>query len=341
MNEDTARPEGDYLRAPGRGALVLAAGLLSAVVLYCSGMALEKSYQPAVFCSPFFVGAIVGLFSYRNPVRSSISTILMALGVSILTLREGVVCCVMALPFVLPVTILGAVCGSTLRRYVRGRRARAALWPLLVLSAVTWQAIEGAVDDPSHHPLQGATSWIVIDAPAERVFEALTARDLEVRADWPWFLRIGLPMPSRLHIEPPSEGGRVAGTFSQGVARGHVTAWVPNRALAYSIDRYEITDLPFHITRLGRSPSYGLRAERVEDWLTIVSTRFDLRPLPSGGTELRREIVWRRHLGPGLYFGWLQQTIIQRGQDRLLALIRERVDAGARDDGALLAGVSP
>jgi uncharacterized protein YndB with AHSA1/START domain len=338
----TARPEyEDYLRAPTRTALVLATGLLSAVVLYCSGMALEKSYQPAIFCSPFFVGAIVGLFSYRNPVRGSIYTMLVALAVAVLTLREGVVCCLMALPFVLPITILGAVCGSTLRRYVRGRRALAALWSLLMLTAVTWQAIEGALDEPPHHPLHRAASAIVIDAPPERVFAALTSRDLEVRADWPWFLRIGLPMPSRLHVDRPGDGGSVTGTFSQGVARGHVTEWVPNRALAYSIDRYEIVDLPFHITRLGRSPSYGLRAERVEDWLTIVSTRFDLRPLPSGATELRREIVWRRHLAPALYFGWLQQTIIQRGQDRLLALIRERVTGDRGDDGALIAGVAP
>jgi uncharacterized protein YndB with AHSA1/START domain len=330
----------DVLRAPGRPGLAIAVGLLSAVTLYCSGMALEKSYEPAIFCSPFFVGAIVGLFDVEHPVRNALTTVLVGLGVAILTMREGVVCCLMALPLVLPVTIVGALCTSTLRRYMRGRRARAAFGGFLLLACTAWQAVEGALDDPPNHPLHRATSAVVIDAPPERVFATLTARALEVRQDWPWFLRIGLPMPSRLRVLPPSEGGQVTGTFSQGVARGQVTEWEPGRTLAYSIDRYQITDLPFHITRLGRSPSYGFRAERVEDWLTIVSTRFDLRPLPSGGTELRREIVWRRHLGPALYFGWLQQAIIQRGQDRLLALVRERVATEERS-ATLVAGIVP
>jgi hypothetical protein len=45
-------------------------------------------------------------------------------------------------------------------------------------------------------------------------------------------------------------------------------------------------------------------------------------------------------LAPAFYFGWLQQTIIQRGQDRLLALVRERVikTPAAKD---LIAAASP
>jgi len=135
-----------------------------------------------------------------------------------------------------------------------------------------------------------------------------------------------LPMPSRMTVQAPSAGGQVTATFSQGVAHGHVTEWIPGRALAYTIDRYDVTDLPFHITRLGRGPSYGLRAERVGDWLTIVDTRWTLVPRAGGGTELRRDLTWRRHLAPAIYFGWLQQTIIQRGQDRLVELVRERVE---------------
>jgi hypothetical protein len=325
MNAPDGPTSDDYLRAPSHRAVAIATGLLAAVTLYCSGMALEKSYAPAVFCSPFFVGAIVGLFSVRNPVRGALNTMLIALGLSVITLREGVVCCLMAMPFVLPVTIVGAVCTSTLRRHVRARRARAALGAILMLVAVSWQAVEGALDDPERHPLHRAVSTVVIPATPERVFAVIVAPELQVRSDWPWFLRIGLPMPGRLSVAPPGAGGAVTGVFSQGVAHGHVTSWVPGRTLAYSIDRYDITDLPFHITRLGRGPSYGLRAERVEDWLTLVGTRYDVTPLPTGETALRREIVWRRHLGPALYFGWLQQTVIQRGQDRLLALIRERV----------------
>jgi len=323
--DDEARLRAQELAAPTRKAVALSAGLVTAVVCYGSAMTLTRSYAAATFCSPFFVGAIVGLFAYRRPVRSSLQTILAALLLAVVTLREGVVCCLMALPFILPVTILGAVCGAILRRHVRSRRARRRLGLLLVLACIGWQAVEGATDDPARHPVHVARSTVAIAAPPQRVFAALSG-DLEVRSDWPWFLRIGLPMPSRLTVQPPGAGGQVTATFSQGVAHGHVTEWIPGRALAYAIERYDVTDLPFHITRLGRGPSYGLRPERVGDWLTIMDTRWELAPRAGGGTELRRQLTWRRRLAPAIYFGWLQQAIVQRGQDRLLQLVRERVE---------------
>ena len=75
--------------------------------------------------------------------------------------------------------------------------------------------------------------------------------------------------------------------------------------------------------------------------LTLVRTRYRLVPLPSGATELRREVVWRRHLAPALYFAWLQQVVIQRGQDRLLELIRRRVGEPARDQAPIVARLDP
>jgi len=41
---------------------------------------------------------------------------------------------------------------------------------------------------------------------------------------------------------------------------------------------------------------------------------------------LVRDVSWRRHLAPAFYFGWLQDTIMQRGQDRLLELLRQRIE---------------
>jgi len=34
-------------------------------------------------------------------------------------------------------------------------------------------------------------------------------------------------------------------------------------------------------------------------------------------------MVWRRHLAPAIYFGWLQQAVIERGHARLLAHLRQ------------------
>ena len=313
------------LPEPSRPGIVLAVGVTAAVLLYCSARAFCESYSEAFFCSPFFVGAIVGVLSPERPIRNSFITLAVALLASIALLQEGVVCVLFALPLVVPETIIGALSGATIRRYVHHWQLRWYIAGGLMLVAVGWHVVDGALDDPAHHPLHHAEATIVIDAPPDRVFAAIAGPSLTVAPRWQWFLRIGLPMPTRLDIDQPALGGGVRGTFSHGVAHGHITDWRPRHALAYSIDSYDIDDLPFHITRLGRGPHYGLATERVDNWLTLVGTRYDLAATPDGGTRLRRSVSWRRHLAPGFYFGWLQDQIISRGQDRLLELIRARL----------------
>jgi uncharacterized protein YndB with AHSA1/START domain len=329
---------------PSRRATALAAGLGAAVVLYCSWRAVGKSYSEAIFCSPFLVGIVVGLLSPRRPVRNGVYTILAALALAVVTLREGVVCTLFALPLVMPETVLGALCGATVRRHVHSRRARARVAAAIVLLGCAWQAIDGAVDDPARHPLHQADAAVQIAAPPERVFAALTARALTVESRWPWFLRVGLPMPSRFEIDRAAAGAPVRATFSQGVAEGHVTELVPGRSFSFVIDRYAITDLPFHITRLGRGPHFGLHPDRVDDWLTLVGVRYQLEPTGDGGTRLLRRVTWRRHLAPAFYFAWLQQAVMDRGQRRLLDLIRARVEGDgppAATDAPAVALLSP
>ncbi|HEX4341498.1 MAG TPA: hypothetical protein VH062_36565 [Polyangiaceae bacterium] len=142
-------------------------------------------------------------------------------------------------------------------------------------------------------------------------------------------------MPDRMVVERGGLGGRVRFDFSQGTAFARITKWNPGHELAYAVDRYDVRDLPFHITRLGRGPDYGFRSERVEDWLTILDTRYTLTRSENGETILRRRIVWQRHLAPDVYFGWLQQTVMERGQVRLLELVRSRVASPNAVDGEL------
>jgi len=258
-------------------------------------------------------------------VRNAFFVVMLALLVAVVTLREGVVCCLMSLPLVLPEAILGALSGSVLRRYVRGRRGRMTVASGVVLAFVGWQIIQGAVDDPAQHPVHRAESAMVINAPPAAVFVALTAPSVAVEQRCPWYVRIGLPAPARWQWDGAGPGAAVRATFSTGVAFGHASVWEPGKSLQIAIDRYAIHDQPFHITRLGRGPNYGVRAERVDDWLTVLEIRYELEATVDGWTRLHRRTEWRRHLAPGFYFGWLQQVIIKRSQDRLLELLREGI----------------
>lgn len=310
-------------RPVGKGHLVVALGVGSACILYVTSCLLTRSYSEAFFATPLFVGVVVGLASQERPYRNTLVALLLALGLSVVTLMEGVICLLFSLPILIPQALLGSYVGFTARRWWSHRRARQQLGAGALLVAVAWQALDGATDDPAGHPLHTASLFVVVDAAPHAVFEQLTTTKLEVGGPWPWFIEAGLPMPRSLEVVRPGAGGRVRIEQSTGSAEGHITEWQPGQTLEYGIDAYRVKDPPFHITRLGRAPDYGLRAERIGDWLTVERVRFDLSPLPNGQTELVRTMVWRRHLAPAIYFGWLQQTVIERGQARLLSQLRQ------------------
>jgi uncharacterized protein YndB with AHSA1/START domain len=309
------------------------------VVLYIASCLLTKSYGAAFFSIPLFVGFIAGMLFPKSPFMTSLCSMLVALALSIITMREGVICVLFSIPVLLPMLWLGAFVGSTVVRHVHTERARrSGAWValLLGLGSQVWARL---TDDPAQHPLHVAEAEIVIDAPPEAVFELLTTRELRVASRWPWFVRIGLPMPERMLVEQPQLGGQVRFDFHHGSAFARITGWQPGRELRYAIASFKAQDLPFHITRLGRGPDYGFRSERVEDWLTIRDTRYTLAPGAHGGTLLRRRVVWQRHLAPALYFGWLQQTVMERAQVRLLELVRDR--AASDRSGRTICALTP
>lgn len=314
-------------RPVGKGHLVVALGVGCACVLYVTSCVLTRSYSEAFFATPLFVGFVVGLASQERPYRNTLLALMLALTFSVLTLQEGVICVLFTLPILIPLALVGAYTGFTARGWWRQRRARQQAGAAALVLAIAWQALDGATDDPAAHPVHSASLFVVVDAAPDAVFEQLTTTKLELGGPWPWFLEVGLPIPRSLEVVRPGAGGQIRLEQSTGTAEGRISTWVPGETLEYGIDAYRVNDPPFHITRLGRAPDYGLRAERVGDWLTVERVRFDIAALPNGQTELQRTMVWRRHLAPAIYFGWLQQEVIERGHARLLAHLRQTLTA--------------
>lgn len=300
-------------------------GTAFGAVLYMVAWLVRHSYGWSFFAIPFFIGLVTGALSQARGRSNALIALALGMLLSVITLREGVICLLFALPVFLPGLLVGEACGRYLRRYMVGRKQRRRTGAGMVALALLTQGVDAWFDDPARHPVHEATTDVLIDAPPEQVFAALTEERLRVDGHWPWFLVVGLPIPRSMQVTRPGPRGEVTFEFNHGRASGRITDYRPGQALAFQITRYAIEDLPFHITRLGRGNHYGLKTERVDDWLTFEEIRYALSPSPAGGTHLTRVTRWRRHLAPALYFGWLQQTIIERGQERLLEFIRERV----------------
>lgn len=125
----------DYLSTPSSGACALAGGLLAVSACFCAVAAVMGNPYPAVIGSPFFLGALVGLFAIRRPARiASVGALLglAALGVWIAVTATGhwmgeliLIVSAVVLVYIMPLMILGAVCTATVRRWFRGRAAHA------------------------------------------------------------------------------------------------------------------------------------------------------------------------------------------------------------------------
>lgn len=319
------QPPPDEPKPPSPAAFIIAVGVTAMLVLYTIGVTVAQSYTGAFFAFPFFVGFIVSILSAKHAIRNTLISVLVGLAILIAVLREGMICVMFALPLIIGEMAIGALCAIPIRRYIDTRRKKIATISAMMLISIGWQITSGELDDPAAHPVHRVESEIVIAAPPERVFEALTSTT-SVSGAWPWMIRIGLPIPRRLVIDEPGVDGSLRMEFNHGTAHARVTAWEPGKTFAFQVNRYEIDDPPFFITRLGRGEHYGLKTERVDDWLTLREIRYTFARDDEGRTRLRRSTVFQRHLFPDLYFGWLEQTIMQRGQDRLLELIRENVE---------------
>lgn len=116
----------DINRMPRNAGIIGAIGVLVAATLWCAVAMLQGDNCVPILCSPLFVGAIVGLFS-DHPISNAILIFTAALACSLIVWGVGLLWFGGVLPPALIVLIVGATCGSTIQRFICGRRARANL----------------------------------------------------------------------------------------------------------------------------------------------------------------------------------------------------------------------
>jgi uncharacterized protein YndB with AHSA1/START domain len=288
------------------------------------GHGTQVAYGTAAFFMAFtFAGFIVGIASSAQQFRNAVVALVLCLVPLVLARLEGVVCIVMSLPLVLPELLLGAWLGFKVRKWAYLReRGRLGLMALAFVLSAGWELQAGRTNDPAQHPLHRVETTLALRAAPDRIFAAL--QDIEVHRAPPAWLRIGLPIPRHMRVVRPGLGGAVRFDHANMTVDAEITAWEPGRHLAFRPIHYDIYDRPFFRTRLGSIP--GLKQDPVTDWMTFEEMSYDLTPLPDGGTQLTRTSLFRWHLFPDLYFGWLEPLVIRKGQAHLLECIREIVD---------------
>jgi hypothetical protein len=148
-------------------------------------------------------------------------------------------------------------------------------------------------------------------APAQ-VWEILRHGDL-VSPDFPLFLRLGFPLPTKLERRP---GGETRLTFDPGSEPWPGTNVIVSRQVEDGAGR--------RLTFVSRED--GTKLAR---WLTFLQTRLEVEPC-AGGSRVRQTTTFRQRMQPGLYWNPLQRFAVRQMHGYALSQIQRLAEARAR-----------
>ncbi len=232
---------------------------------------------------PLLIGVLV---AYLTRPQSGIGTTLkittILLCIVCPLLGEGSICILMAAPLFYAFAIGGYYLVALIMNLVRPNRRGGPLAVVLIPFIMAMQTSDRShIDNPAVNVI---TDRIFISASPERVMKTLQRTDI-VATDFPIFLKLGFPLPTRmerdpnglthLHFDPRSEPWPGTNTILS-----QQTVDNANRTV-----RYEIVE---DGTKLAR-------------WMTFRSTGFKVVPC-QGGSTLYQTTIYQQRMQPGFYW---------------------------------------
>jgi len=232
---------------------------------------------------PVAAGFAIALVTPGPGVR--IAAALLAVLVSLVFLiamgKEGVLCAILALPFLAIGLVAGIVLGRLLRPKLLGRRGDGAVAGLIIVLTVPLISVAHLLERPmlNQGRTEVATTAVWLQDSPERVWPLIASID-DVEAQRGWMMFVGLPVPRRCKLDSPGVGGKRICYFDQGFIEETITEWAPPTSMKLTINR---TNMP------GRH------------WLDFEGAAYELRREGSGTTVSRTTVI-RSGLYPAFYW---------------------------------------
>ena len=273
------------------------------------------SYGLALFMgTPFAVGAITAFLlcqsypaSRREMFEVVTMTSLLIAGAAFALGTEGVVCLLMLMPMGLGLALMGGLVGRWIATHQPGsiRSASLALMMLPVTSALE--------DDPRVESLREVVTAIEIDAPPDVVWRQVIAFPRLAEPEELMF-RLGVAYPIHAEIHGTGVGAIRYCVFSTGTFVEPITAWEPDRRLAF-----DVTESPPPLREL---TPYELAPPHLEGYLAPKRGEFRLLLLPDGRTRLEGSTWYEQRLQPEGYWSIYSDHIIAKIHNRVLEHIK-------------------
>jgi hypothetical protein len=112
------------------------------------------------------------------------------------------------------------------------------------------------------------------------------------------------------------------GHFSTGIAFERVIEWTPGRRLTFDV----LSDAP---SMAELSPYARVNAPHVAGYFRTRTARFDLEPLPGGGTRLTLTTTHELDLNPAFYWTPIAEWVTRQNKARVLSHFKRLAEARA------------
>ena len=287
-----------------------------ALVIYGTG-----NYGNVLFMGMPILVSTISAFLYNRPhprslrgslVIANLSILLIGIAILLFAL-EGIICIVMFLPLGFSIGTLGGMIGYMLATIApvqkRTMLLLLALFPLLTGAELLYRPT----------PLYEVISSVEIDAPPEEVWpHVISFPPLPEPAAW--YFRLGIACPQEATIEGSGVGAIRHCIFSTGSFVEPITAWEPNRRLAF-----DVTEQPSPMTEL--SPYRHIHPPHLDSTLRSKRGEFRLIALPGGRTRLEGSTWYELEMYPQDYWTLWSDACIKRIHIRVLDHIKNVTEA--------------
>ena len=197
--------------------------------------------------------------------------------------KEGLLCALMAFPFIFVTLMLGVGAGFLLRELFAWAKAPHSMTLLLLpILVVGGHQVELKTVGDARAATVKTSIWLA--APPEQVWPYVQRVD-SIAGPKPFLMRVGLPIPQRCVLSGTAVGSKRTCYFDKGYIEESILEWQPPHHMRLSIDR---SNLP------GRH------------WLGFENAEYTLQP-ERGGTLLTRTTTITSGLSPSWYWEPLER----------------------------------
>ena len=290
-------------------------GTVVGIVVGLAGFFFAKTGSAGMGWCMFFLIPVASGFTVailtRKPntaAAANLIALVITLAILIATGLEGIVCVLMAFPFLAAGISIGVLLGIAFRPTPGEKQTMPT--GMLLLFPLTLVVVGGQIEKPflGHARSEVVSDTVRVPDTPEHVWSYIQSID-SIHGSKPWLMYIGLPIPQRCTIEKTAEGAQRTCYFDKGYIEETVTRWNPPNYMELRIDR---THMP------GRH------------WLDFETASYRLQQ-DGKATLLTRTTTVSSHLAPAWYWRPLEQWGVESEHEYLLNDVVSRATAAIKE----------